>query len=250
VRAIVLLSLFTTSLLASAGCSSHRHCVRYRKAKVYRSWCQSYNTDHSCKAYKRGLVTRKFCTQWACDKGYFKVRGKCISRDSPEGKRLQRNSPEYDRKLRLKKANRQALVRKNKAKAEKEKRRRVPLKRACSAGNREACFQLARSYSKRAPFHRRQALLMLWKLCDLGQVKACYEAGIYIWVHFSWKNKPKVRAAFRKACNKGSLKICARLAYMLKRGQGGPKDPSQARMLYQKACRGGVKKACAFARAQ
>lgn len=80
-------------------------------------------------------------------------------------------------------------------------------------------------------------LVSLRKGCDAGKGYSCLDAGLYDWLGGGWVTPDPTRARryLHKACTRVG-KGCAALAFMLARGQGGPRDVAGARRLVQKSC--------------
>jgi hypothetical protein len=69
-----------------------------------------------------------------------------------------------------------------------------------------------------------------------------YNQGLYAFLH---GNYSKAYSEWVKSCNiEKNAWGCYSAAELLQKGQGVKKDPKRAKMLYQKACKFGLKIAC------
>lgn len=117
-----------------------------------------------------------------------------------------------------------------------------------------ACTNLAGMYaSGRGTATDYQQSLKLFEIgCAGGVVHACsnlalqYAEGMGVAVDLEKATKLYLQAAgsYQRACDRNGFASCHALAGMYEFGQGVTKDPSLARSLYEKACRGGWKPAC------
>ncbi|TNE34434.1 MAG: sel1 repeat family protein [Alphaproteobacteria bacterium] len=128
---------------------------------------------------------------------------------------------------------------------------------ACRLKEYTACFNLANNFAssrfksgkgKSADYRRAEQLYKI--ACDGGKGKACYNLG---YINSRFANGAAVAVSYyEKACRFGMAEGClkAGLAYYdgvpESQGQGGavPKSHKKARELFQKACKGGLQKAC------
>ena len=110
--------------------------------------------------------------------------------------------------------------------------------KACAAGSAEACRlgrALAESPAVRAP--------PLERACNTGTTEACHDlAALYLGAGAA--EAPKAERALVLSCNGKVAADCTALAGMVDQGQGGPRDPAQARTLYERACILGDARGC------
>jgi uncharacterized protein len=88
---------------------------------------------------------------------------------------------------------------------------------------------------------------MFWQACAAGEATGCVNLG---WAMLKERERPGAAAApyFGKACTDQVKLGCLGLGTIYRDGRDTPRDPARAAELFQNACDGGVKAACAMAK--
>ena len=109
------------------------------------------------------------------------------------------------------------------------------LKRGCDLGVEAACTLVGRAD---APDSEDAA-------CDRGNAQACYRlAG----AAFNAQNFTQAAFYAEKACLGGLSEMCGNAGGLYLEGKGVPRDVARAKGFFQKACNGGIQRACEFVR--
>lgn len=93
------------------------------------------------------------------------------------------------------------------------------------------------------PVDKKAAADMFARACDRSRYY-CYNLGVVIMEGVIEKDAPRARALYEASCDDGKPDACNNLGDMMRKGEGGPKDPQGAKKLFQKACDGEVELGC------
>ena len=125
----------------------------------------------------------------------------------------------------------------------------TPEQKACDGGDQRMCVKIAEELHQGSS--PETARVMFWKACEAGEPTGCVNLG------WSYLNIPEPNVAagkaaapyFGKACNDKVVIGCLGLGTIYRDGRSTSKNPGRAAELFKKACDGGVKPACAMAKA-
>jgi len=124
------------------------------------------------------------------------------------------------------------------------------LERACSLGLTRGCANLGAELLRNEPTNaaRSRALRLLADACERNDEFGCSELGDGLYAEQARGDTSalgRAHTAYEKACKLGQLVACFSEAWMLKNGEGTPKDPRRARELFRFLCNQEGYDACA-----
>jgi len=115
---------------------------------------------------------------------------------------------------------------------------------SCKLGYADACYHVAQIDIQRAKLSPAQRIQTYQKTCNEGAMPSCAAlAALY-----EKTNRPQdltsARILYTKACDGGLAHACNNLGLLLEQGRGGDKDLAQARTRYEKACASSLSAGC------
>ena len=113
------------------------------------------------------------------------------------------------------------------------------LEKACSLGDEWACVE-----SNSAPTDGTVLETMRQKCEDKSLMNACFALGAANLKSDDEKKWEQGGALLQESCDKGVTRSCYKLAIVLEKGVPLPKDIKRSQVLFERACKGGIKKAC------
>lgn len=129
-------------------------------------------------------------------------------------------------------------------------RARAALEKGCTAGSRNACYQLGMTLRDNEPLDEARGVALLDKACTLGEGEACRslgqsyergEAGLT-------RDYAKAKSYYDRGCDElKSGTSCALVGIAYEEGRGVPaKDPAKANEYYDRSCKYGYLRGCYF----
>lgn len=113
------------------------------------------------------------------------------------------------------------------------------LEKACSLGDEWACVE-----SNAAPTDGTVLEAIRQKCEDKNNMNACFALGAAYLKSDEEKKWEQGAGMLQESCDKGVTRSCYKLAVVLEKGEPIPKDIKRSQNLFERACKGGIKKAC------